>query len=92
MVARAEELDVEEGLEEALDSLSLDHVTQVRDHVISATPPVDLSSPGTFSAPPCVQRPETQYKGECVVSCDCHMTSCDPGSRSAEGSEANKRP
>ena len=29
----AQDVDLEEGLEEALDSLSLDHVTQVSRHV-----------------------------------------------------------
>ena len=38
MMAGAQDLDVEEGLEEAIDSLSLDHVTRVSSHVTPATP------------------------------------------------------
>lgn len=43
MVSGAQDVDLEEGLEEALDSLSLDHVTQVSHHVMLLSEPPSSS-------------------------------------------------
>ena len=75
MVGGAQDVDLEEGLEEALESLSLDHVTRVSCHVTPeschVTPTNSQLKDVSLLPPPFrEQRLSTKVSQR---SCDCHM-------------------
>ena len=67
-------MDLDEGLEEALGSLSMNHVTQVRCHVTKSHTSFIMSPiKGSTSTSPGVQTSGDEHKG-IVGSCDCHTS------------------